>query len=132
MRVVVGPVLLMLLAACTSASSASDEQPATEGSAGATDESPATETSGEPSETETDGTGETGDTDEPPANPLLVCLLVTIAHPGVARLRPEATFVAFDHARAVCADVIEFDLHASFDGVVVVIHDDTVDRTTDG
>ena len=40
--------------------------------------------------------------------------------------------MAFENALAVGADVIEFDLHSTADGVVVVIHDDTVDRTTDG
>ncbi|MBT9555827.1 MAG: glycerophosphodiester phosphodiesterase, partial [Myxococcales bacterium] len=55
-----------------------------------------------------------------------------VAHRGGARLRPEHTLAAYDHAIAIGADVIELDLRVSADGVVVVIHDDTVDRTTDG
>ncbi|MEZ4267603.1 MAG: glycerophosphodiester phosphodiesterase [Myxococcota bacterium] len=55
-----------------------------------------------------------------------------IAHRGGALLRPEHTLLAYDHALEIGADVIELDLHASADGVVVVIHDTTVDRTTEG
>lgn len=55
-----------------------------------------------------------------------------IAHRGGAMLRPEHTFLAYDHAVAIGADAIELDLQASADGVVVVIHDTSVDRTTDG
>lgn len=39
---------------------------------------------------------------------------------------------AFDHAVSLGVDAIELDAHASSDGVVVVIHDSEVDRTTDG
>jgi len=56
---------------------------------------------------------------------------VVIAHRGGARLRPENTMVAFEHAVQLGADAIECDVHLSKDGEVVVIHDDTVDRTTD-
>lgn len=55
-----------------------------------------------------------------------------IAHRGGAGLRPENTTVAFSHAHAIGADVLEMDVRLSADGVPVVIHDDTVDRTTDG
>lgn len=54
-----------------------------------------------------------------------------IAHRGGARLRPENTMVAFEHAASLGVDAIECDVHLSKDGEVVVIHDDTVDRTTD-
>ncbi|ODS56225.1 MAG: hypothetical protein ABS36_07415 [Acidobacteria bacterium SCN 69-37] len=57
---------------------------------------------------------------------------VVIAHRGGSRLRPENTLAAFEHAVAIGADAIECDVHLSKDGEVVVIHDDTVDRTTDG
>ncbi len=57
---------------------------------------------------------------------------LNIAHRGGARLRPEHTLVAYENALDVGADVIEFDLHATSDGVVVILHDATVDRTTDG
>jgi glycerophosphoryl diester phosphodiesterase len=55
-----------------------------------------------------------------------------IAHRGGAGLRPEATLEAFDHAARLGADILEMDVRATADGVVVVLHDTTVDRTTDG
>lgn len=58
--------------------------------------------------------------------------VLNIAHRGGARLRPEHTLVAYQHALAVGADVIEFDLHATADGVIVILHDAQVDRTTNG
>ena len=55
-----------------------------------------------------------------------------IAHRGGADLWPENTIEAFRGARAMGVDVLEFDVFLSADGEPVVIHDDTVDRTTDG
>ncbi len=56
-----------------------------------------------------------------------------IAHRGGSALMPENTLVAFRHAVDVWqADMIELDVRASADGHCVVIHDATVDRTTDG
>ena len=52
------------------------------------------------------------------------------AHRGGAALRPENTIVAFDHGLACGADGLEFDVHLSRDGVVVVHHDETLERTT--
>ena len=52
------------------------------------------------------------------------------AHRGGAALRPENTIAAFDHGLACGADGLEFDVHLSRDGVVVVHHDDTLERTT--
>jgi glycerophosphoryl diester phosphodiesterase len=40
--------------------------------------------------------------------------------------------VAFEHAAELGADVLEMDVHMSADGVLVLMHDATVDRTTDG
>lgn len=57
---------------------------------------------------------------------------LNIAHRGGGRLAPEHTLVAYENALRVGADVIEFDLHATADGVIVILHDTTVDRTTDG
>jgi glycerophosphoryl diester phosphodiesterase len=54
------------------------------------------------------------------------------AHRGGAALRPENTLEAFDHGLSLGADGLEFDVHLSSDGVVVVHHDATVNRTTDG
>ena len=45
---------------------------------------------------------------------------------------PENTLLSFKRAIDVGVDWIEFDLRESKDGVLVVIHDETVDRTTDG
>ena len=55
-----------------------------------------------------------------------------IAHQGADELRPGNTMVAFDHAVEMGVDVLEMDLHSTADGVLVLIHDDSVDRTTDG
>ncbi len=52
------------------------------------------------------------------------------AHRGGAALRPENTLVAFDHGLACGADGLELDVHLARDGVVVVHHDDTLERTT--
>src|SRR5687768_7858598 len=54
------------------------------------------------------------------------------AHRGGAALRPENTIAAFDHGLACGADGLEFDVHLSRDGVVVVHHDETLERTTKG
>jgi len=53
------------------------------------------------------------------------------AHRGGAALGPENTIAAFDRGLASGADGLELDVRLSADGVVVVCHDDTVDRTTD-
>lgn len=57
---------------------------------------------------------------------------LNIAHRGGGILAPEHTLVAYENALNVGADVIEFDLLATSDGVIVILHDTTVDRTTDG
>jgi glycerophosphoryl diester phosphodiesterase len=54
------------------------------------------------------------------------------AHRGLSHACPENTLPAFAAAMAVGAHEIEFDLWLSRDGVLVVCHDPTVDRTTDG
>ncbi len=62
-----------------------------------------------------------------------LCLdrLTAIAHRGGSTLRPENTLAAFDHAVALGADAVECDVHLSRDREVVVIHDSTLERTTD-
>jgi glycerophosphoryl diester phosphodiesterase len=57
---------------------------------------------------------------------------IVIGHRGAAAHFPENTVASFDHAVSLGVDAIEFDLRVSRDGVVVVIHDPTIDRTTDG
>ncbi len=54
------------------------------------------------------------------------------AHRGVSAEIPENTLAAFHRALELGAEGIELDVHLSADGVPVVIHDQTVDRTTDG
>jgi glycerophosphoryl diester phosphodiesterase len=55
-----------------------------------------------------------------------------IAHRGGRGLWPENTLYAFEHAAALGVDVLEMDLRRTRDGEIVVLHDETVDRTTDG
>ena len=55
-----------------------------------------------------------------------------IAHRGGRGLWPENTLYAFRRALELGADVLEMDLRRSVDGELVVLHDATVDRTTDG
>jgi glycerophosphoryl diester phosphodiesterase len=52
------------------------------------------------------------------------------AHRGGSKLRPENTIPAFDHGLSLGADGLEFDVHLSQDGIVVIHHDATLDRTT--
>ena len=55
-----------------------------------------------------------------------------IAHRGASDKYPENTLLAFEQALAQKADAVECDVHLTADGEVVVLHDATVDRTTDG
>jgi glycerophosphoryl diester phosphodiesterase len=55
-----------------------------------------------------------------------------IAHRGGSALRPENTLAAFSHAADLGVDILEMDVRLTSDGAIVVIHDATVDRTTDG
>lgn len=57
---------------------------------------------------------------------------LNIAHRGASAAAPPNTLAAFKKAVELGADGIEFDVHFSADGVPVVIHDFTVDATTDG
>jgi len=54
------------------------------------------------------------------------------AHRGGALLWPENSLRAFRGALELGADYLEFDVHLSRDGEVIVIHDPTLDRTTTG
>ena len=58
--------------------------------------------------------------------------VLVIAHQGGEGLRPSNTMTAFANAVALGVDVLETDVHATADGELVLMHDDTVDRTTDG
>jgi len=54
------------------------------------------------------------------------------AHAGADHLWPGNTMLAFRGSYDLGVDVLELDSQITSDGVIVVIHDDTVDRTTDG
>ncbi|MGB9604791.1 MAG: glycerophosphodiester phosphodiesterase [Bryobacteraceae bacterium] len=58
--------------------------------------------------------------------------ILVVAHRGALRYAPENTLAAFRKAIELGADLIEFDVRETRDGHLVVMHDDTVDRTTDG
>ena len=54
------------------------------------------------------------------------------AHRGASGYKPENTLEAFELAIKQGADGIELDVHTSADGELIVMHDETVDRVTDG
>jgi glycerophosphoryl diester phosphodiesterase len=55
-----------------------------------------------------------------------------VGHRGAMGHCPENTLASFERGLELGADWIELDVHMSRDGVLVVIHDETVDRTTNG
>ncbi len=57
--------------------------------------------------------------------------MLIIGHRGCA-YEPENTLRSFQKALALGVDMIELDVHASKDGYLMVIHDDTLDRMTNG
>lgn len=57
---------------------------------------------------------------------------VILAHGGAAGHAPTNTLEAFRVALEQGADILELDVHMTKDGIVVVNHDDTIDRLTDG
>lgn len=59
-------------------------------------------------------------------------LPLNVAHRGYSAAFPENTQVAVEAGFAAAADVVEIDLLRSSDGEVVIFHDDTLDRTTNG
>lgn len=58
--------------------------------------------------------------------------MLNIAHRGFRSKYPENTMLAFKKAVEAGCDGIEFDVHLSKDGELVIIHDETLDRTTNG
>lgn len=65
-------------------------------------------------------------------NPWLRRRVLAYAHQGGAREAPSSTIFALRRALTVGATALELDVHRSADGHLVVCHDPTVDRTTDG
>jgi glycerophosphoryl diester phosphodiesterase len=79
------------------------------------------------------GSGDTGGGEPKCKTPqeMLRCdKVVNIAHRGGRRIRPEHTLLAYDQALEDGTDILELDIHETSDGMLVVMHDDTVDRTT--
>lgn len=58
--------------------------------------------------------------------------ITLIAHRGFGGLFPENTMYAFRNARRYGADMLECDIAVTSDGEYVIMHDETVDRTTNG
>lgn len=58
--------------------------------------------------------------------------MLKIGHRGAAGYEPENTLVSFQKAIDMGVDGIELDVHLSNDGQIMVIHDETIDRTTNG
>jgi glycerophosphoryl diester phosphodiesterase len=58
--------------------------------------------------------------------------MLKIGHRGAKGYEPENTFVSFQKALDMQVDGIELDVHLSADGEIIVIHDETIDRTTNG
>lgn len=58
--------------------------------------------------------------------------VMVIAHRGFSGAAPENTLAAFQKAIEIGSDMIELDIQLSKDGKIVVLHDDTLERTTNG
>jgi glycerophosphoryl diester phosphodiesterase len=67
-----------------------------------------------------------------PKNPFVTDRVWVIAHQGGEGIWPSNTMYAFERAVKMGADMLDMDINMTQDGVLVVIHDDSVDRTTDG
>ena len=59
-------------------------------------------------------------------------MTLVVAHRGASSLAPENTMEAFRLGVESGADAIELDVHLTADGQLAVIHDETLERTTDG
>src|SRR6478672_6613311 len=55
-----------------------------------------------------------------------------VGHRGARNLWPENSLDGFERARGLGIEGVEFDVHIACDGELVVIHDPTLDRTTEG
>ncbi|MDE6379303.1 MAG: hypothetical protein K2L11_02425 [Muribaculaceae bacterium] len=58
--------------------------------------------------------------------------LIVVAHRGGAALGPENSLYTIEKGMAAGADMIEIDIHQTLDGQLVVCHDQSLDRTTNG
>ena len=131
--------LSLLLVACSGGGGGGGAEPDTPGApADAAEVSSPDEVAGDDAAAGGPDTIDTVDTIRAPDVPELRRHIVfadrvlVIAHRGGGALAPENTIEAYRNAIAVGADMLEMDVHATSDGVLVVSHDDSVDRTTDG
>jgi glycerophosphoryl diester phosphodiesterase len=62
----------------------------------------------------------------------VVAVPLVVGHRGAASLAPENTLAAIEAGIAQGAGYVELDVQRSADGVVLILHDETLDRTTDG
>ncbi len=76
--------------------------------------------------------GEGGGAGGSATNPWLRRRVLLGAHRGGSLEAPENTLAAFRRAVGLGAEMLELDVRATRDGELVVMHDETVDRTTDG
>jgi len=67
-----------------------------------------------------------------PFNHVEMSGMISVAHRGASNFAPENTLSAFQKALDLGADFLECDVHLSKDGELIIIHDDKVDRTTNG
>ena len=58
--------------------------------------------------------------------------VLVMAHRGGRNLWPENTLYAFERSVDLGVDVLEMDVHSTNDGAIIVMHDSSVDRTTNG
>ena len=58
--------------------------------------------------------------------------VIICAHRGASSTHPENTIAAFTEASALGCEMLEFDVRATADGHLLILHDESVDRTTDG
>lgn len=59
-------------------------------------------------------------------------MVIKVGHRGAAGYAPENTILSFEKAISLGADMIELDVHICKSGEIIVMHDTSVDRTTDG
>ena len=71
------------------------------------------------------------ETNLPALNLMALKRPLVIGHRGFCKIAPENTLPSFQFAVTAGADIVELDYHHSKDGMPVVIHDPTLDRTTD-
>lgn len=86
----------------------------------------------EPGAAGDEGASETGSTSDGGPADFFGDAVLNIAHRGGAGEFPEHTLSAYAGGLAVGVDVLELDVHSTSDAELVIMHDDTVDRTTNG